>query len=76
MLLAKVRNGNRVGSEIPQLYIMTFHHPANIDARGSIINDVHHDQINIENYNVYITLGSTLGQALVYSPADTDWIEW
>ena len=38
---------------------MTFHHPANIDARGSIINDVHHDQINIHNYNVYITLGST-----------------
>ena len=44
---------------------MTFHHPANIDARGSIINDVHHDQINIQNYNVYITPGSTLGQALL-----------
>jgi hypothetical protein len=45
---------------------MTFHHPSNIDARGSIFNDVHRDQINIQNYSVYITLGSTLGQALPY----------
>jgi hypothetical protein len=34
--------------------------PNNVDARGAVFNKVGRDQLNVQHYNVYISLGSVL----------------